>query len=69
MGYGCYKIRLLSYINLEIKRNVVSLFEMRHFGAPHWERLTFLMKLRASSRSSSCFNVIPCMRGTVNGFP
>ena len=64
MGYGCRKIRLLSYLKSEIKRTVLSFFGIMNFGATHCGQLTFFMTLRASSRSSSCMNVSLCVQGT-----
>ena len=64
MVYGCRKIHLLSSLKSDIKRSMMSFLGMRNVGALHWERLTFLMILRASTRSSSCLNVISCINGT-----
>ena len=59
---------LFSSLKSEIKRTVLSFFGIKHLGAPHWEWLTFFMTLRYSSRSSSYFNVISFIRGTVKCF-
>ena len=64
MGYGLRKIRLFISLMSEIKRTVLSSFSIRNVGAPPWERLTFFITSRYSSRLSSYLKVSSCMRGT-----
>ena len=67
MGYICPKMRLLSSLESEIKHTVLSFFVIRNVGAPHWERLNFLIILTSSSQLSSCLNVSSCMHVSGNG--